>query len=112
MNSVNHPRVKPPTASPAPSISLSSPSALLIPTADRCTGRKIGLANPIDALKVGLDVILTGLGKEEGYEPVMVGDDAAELTVEPGIDIGMAMGSLGFGRVLIGEPIDAWESRR
>jgi hypothetical protein len=55
---------------------------------------------------VGLAVILTGLGKEVEYDPVIVGDDAAELTADPGIDIGMVIGSLGLGRVLIGVLID------
>jgi len=61
-------------------------------------GLKIGLAKPIWALKMGLEVILAGLDMlipEIGYEPVIVGEDATELTVEQGIDIGTDMGSRG-----------------
>lgn len=59
-----HSRAKPPTASPAPSISLSSSSPRLTLTPDRGTGRKIGLAKPIEALRVGLEVIQADLDKE------------------------------------------------
>lgn len=41
-----------------------------------------------------------------------VGDEVAELAAEVGIVIGMAMGSLGTLALVIGEPVDEWESRR
>lgn len=75
------------------------------------TGLSIGLPRAIDALRVGLDAAFPGRVKEMGYEPVMVGDDAAELTVDPGTLTGIEMGSLGLLR-LIGEPMTEWDSRR
>ncbi len=96
-----HPRLRPPTASPAPSTSLSSPSNLRV----RGTGLIIGLDKPIDARNVGLDVMFI----ERGYDPDIVGEDVAELTVDPGIEIGIAMGILLLPR---GEPTVECGSRR
>jgi len=68
---------------------------------------------------MGLEVILAGLDKyppDIEYEPVIVGDDAAELTVEPGIDIGAEIGRRGVPdtarELRIGETRDMWVSRR
>lgn len=57
------------------------------------------------ALRVGLDVMLIGRGYEEAKEPAIVGEDAAELTVEAGIEMGMAIGNRVLGRMLSGEPM-------
>lgn len=65
----------------------------------------------MDALRVGLDVILTGREREVGYEPLMVGEDEAELTVELGMLTGIEMGSLVF-RPVNGVPFVVWFSRR
>lgn len=59
-HNICYPRVNPPTASPAPSTSRSSSSILLILTPDLGIGLRTGLARPIEALNVGLDVMLTG----------------------------------------------------
>jgi hypothetical protein len=78
----------------------------------------MGLARPICALIMGLDVILVGFGRlipEIGYPPVIIGDEAAELTVEPGIDIGTATGRRGPDSVRtlrIGETREGCVSRR
>jgi hypothetical protein len=68
---------------------------------------------------MGLEVILVGLDRlipDIGYEPDIVGDDAAELTVEPGIDSGTDIGSRGIPDtarpLIIGETRDGWVSRR
>lgn len=42
----------------------------------------------------------------------MVGDDAAELTVEAGMEIGMAMGNLEPLLLVMGELAAWWDSRR
>lgn len=47
-----------------------------------------------------------------GYDPVIVGEDAAELTVELGMAMGMEIGSLGLLRPVIGELMPEWLSRR
>jgi hypothetical protein len=88
------PRFKPPTASPAPSTSLSSPSSRL-----RSSGLKTGLAKPPAGRRIGLDDILVFVYrvdlpfvKEDEKELLTVGEDATELAAEFGIDIGMEMG--------------------
>jgi hypothetical protein len=63
-NAVYPASVNPPTASPAPSISLSSPSPLRMPKPARGTGLKIGLAKITAGLNVGLEVMLTDLENE------------------------------------------------
>lgn len=98
--------LNPPTASPAPSTSLSSPS-LRIP---RTKGLSIGLDKPIDARNVGLDVIDTGLEYELEKELEKVGEDVAEFTFEPGTVTGIAIGRRGVVRVL-GEPMFECDSR-
>lgn len=91
------------TASPAPSTSRSS-SPLRTLTLPRTTGLRIGLARPrLVALSVGLDVELMTLGKEDPKDP-MVGDDVAELVEEPGIAMGIAIGSREFPFRLMGDP--------
>jgi len=73
----------------------------------------MGLAMLRDALRVGLDVMLIPRGNC-GYALVIVGEEPAELAVEEGIAMGIAIGSrapLGLG-IPIGEPADEWESRR
>jgi hypothetical protein len=58
-------------------------------------GLNIGLPNVTDALRVGLEVILTGrdnVRPDADFEHVTVGDDAAELAVEVGIVIGRGRG--------------------
>jgi len=92
--------VNPPTASPAPCTSLSSSSPLL--PIYRGTGLKIGLAKIMDDLRVGLEVMLTGRGKD-GYEPPIVGEEVVELTADPGIFTGIEMGRRAF-RPVIGAP--------
>jgi len=85
--------VKPPTASPAPSTSLSSPS----PRLARGTGLKTGLARPIEDRIVGLDETLIcpmlpflAIGMlEVEYELLIVGEDVAELTADTGTAIGI-----------------------
>jgi len=52
---IPHPRDNPFTASPAPSISLSSPSA---PLRVRGMGRRIGLTSPKEGRSIGLEVKL------------------------------------------------------
>ena len=85
-----HPSDNPFTASPAPSISFSFSSS----SRRRAKGRRIGLATiPSVALSVGLAVI--AIPREyEGKAFATVGEDAAELTADAGIEIGKAMGSL------------------
>lgn len=76
----------------------------------RTRGLSIGLARPIDARNVGLDVIVPALWNELGNELEIVGEDAAELTLDPGIVTGIAIGSRGVLRVL-GEPTFECDSR-
>jgi hypothetical protein len=109
--------VSPSTASPAPSTSLSSSSPRLI--LDLGRGRDIGLANDIVARNVGLDEMQIGrdnVNPEVGKEQPIVGEEAAELTVEPGMVMGMGIGRLGVpfdGReTKIGDMRDWCDSRR
>ena len=107
-----HPRVKPPTASPAPSTSFSSPSIRLV----RGTGLNTGLARPIDGRIVGLAETLicpilpflaTGI-LDVGYEPLTVGEEVAELTA----DIGTPVGIDSRGVPGLREWRDPWASRK
>jgi hypothetical protein len=87
-------RLSSPTASPAPATSLSSSSLRLL--LDLGSGLNIGLARDIDVRNVGLDVMQTGrdnISPEDGKEPPIVGDDAAELAVELGNGIEMGIGN-------------------
>jgi len=70
----------------------------------------MGLARPMDARIVGLDMPLTGrvMDRNAAVPTPTVGDDVVELAADAGI-IGMDIGSLGFER-LFGD--DGWESRR
>ncbi len=62
----------------------------------------MGLARPMEALRVGLEVIFICRGI-----PAMVGEDAAELIAEDGIDTGIAIGNLPRG-----DPMFECESRK
>lgn len=54
--------------------------------------------------------MLTGR-ENDGYELPIVGDDAAELTVDAGMLIGTAIGSREL-RPPMGDPREGWTSRR
>jgi hypothetical protein len=76
-----------------------------MPKPIRGTGLRIGLAKTIAGLNVGLEVMLTDLGNEPPEkEPPIVGEEAAELALEPGMLIGIAMGSRLF-RTFMGDPM-------
>lgn len=77
----------------------------------RTSGRRIGLARPIDARSVGLDVTGTVLENEVENEPEKVGEEVAELLLDPGTATGIAIGRRGALRVF-GDPTFGCDSRK
>lgn len=76
----------------------------------RGIGRMIGLPKITVALSVGLEVIVSARGSMVGYELEIVGEEAAELTLELGMFIGSAIGCREPFPLPIGDPREGCES--